>query len=274
MVPASSSSSRSSLARAVGGQDPHAGVAQPATASLDGHADGDGQVEQRTDRGADRLGVVEVDGGVGEHDRVGAGGVGAAQHGAGVARVAYVGEDGDELGRAARISSKGGQEAADADEALRGDGLRDVGEHRRRRRGARGRRRPGRRSTMSAYRSAASAVAKSSTSVGSPRAAVRASRTACGPSARNGAPCRGSCAWPAAGRRRRAADRGEISSGVPMAAGALSASLLVADVRSRHGPAPGAEPVPATHRTRRRRAPAGPAGTSAELACIRRPSAR
>ena len=103
-MPLSSSSSRSSLARAVGGEDPYAGVLEPGDGLLDGHADGDGQVEEGADGGPYGLGVVQVHGGVGEDDGLGAGGVRAPQHGAGVAGVADVGEYGDELrGRAARI---------------------------------------------------------------------------------------------------------------------------------------------------------------------------
>ena len=98
MVPLSSSSSRSSSPGAVGGEDPHTGVLEPLHGALDGHADGDGQMEQGADRGPYGLGVVEIDGRVGEYDGLGTGGVGAAQHGAGVPGVAHVREYGDEPG--------------------------------------------------------------------------------------------------------------------------------------------------------------------------------
>lgn len=130
MVPASSSSSRSSSPAPVGGEDAYPGVPQPLHGLLDGYADGDRQMEERTDRGAHGLGVVQVDGGVGQDDRVGAGGVRAAQYGAGVAGVADVREHGDQLGpRLEDLLERRVQEPADPDEPLRGDGLRDLGEH-------------------------------------------------------------------------------------------------------------------------------------------------
>ena len=82
------------------------GVPQPCDGLLDGDADGDRQMEERADGGPYGLGVVEVDGGVGEDDRVGARGVGAAQHRAGVAGVADVREHGDQPGPGARGSPR------------------------------------------------------------------------------------------------------------------------------------------------------------------------
>ena len=67
-------------------------------ASADGST-ASGQVEQRADAGAHGLGVVGVDRAAGEHHAVGAGRVGAADHGPGVAGVADVGADRRPAGR-------------------------------------------------------------------------------------------------------------------------------------------------------------------------------
>ncbi|EGJ78545.1 putative two-component sensor [Streptomyces sp. Tu6071] len=117
-------------ARAVGGQDPYPDAAQPRDGLLDGHAGDDGQVEERTDRGAHALGVVDVHRGVGEDHGVGAGGVRAAQHRTGVAGIADVREDGDEAGTLGEdVGEAGVEEAAQPDDALRGHGVGHRGEH-------------------------------------------------------------------------------------------------------------------------------------------------
>ena len=83
---------------------------------------------EAADRGPHGLVVVGVDAVAGEHDRIGAGGVRAADHGAGVAGVAHVGADDEDLWfRDARRSllnhRRQGyvEEAAGRDDALRGD---------------------------------------------------------------------------------------------------------------------------------------------------------
>lgn len=117
------------LARAVGGEDAYARVPQPPHGLLDGYADGHRQMEERAHGRAHGLGVVQVHGGVGEDDRVGARGVGAAQHRTGVPGVPYVRQDGDQLRPGGDDGFEGRvQEAADADQALRGDGLGHVGQ--------------------------------------------------------------------------------------------------------------------------------------------------
>ena len=100
--PASGASYEPHLAGAVGGQHGQPGVLRGAHRGLGGRLDGERQVEERPDAGPDRLGVVGVDGAAGEHHAVGAGRVGAADHGAGVARVADVGADRDQPGAGER----------------------------------------------------------------------------------------------------------------------------------------------------------------------------
>ena len=86
------------LAGAVGGQDHEPGRLGGAYGGRGIGLDGDRQVEEAADRGPHRLGVVRVDRVAGEHDRVGSGRVGAADHGARVAGVADVGADREEGG--------------------------------------------------------------------------------------------------------------------------------------------------------------------------------
>ncbi|CAM5634582.1 hypothetical protein SCALM49S_08282 [Streptomyces californicus] len=86
------------------GEDPHPGRPQALDGLFDGDADGDGQVEERTDRGADGLGVVEVDRGVGQDHRVRAGRVRAAQDRAGVAGSRTLARTATRAGFASRIS--------------------------------------------------------------------------------------------------------------------------------------------------------------------------
>src|SRR5690606_23858669 len=108
---------------------PYTRVPQSRHGLFDGDAYGDGKVEQRADGGAYGLGVVQIHGGVGEDDGLGSGGVGAAQHGAGVPGVAYVREDGDEAGPGGEdLLERCVQEPAHPDESLRGDGGGDVGD--------------------------------------------------------------------------------------------------------------------------------------------------
>ena len=61
--------------------------------------DGEGDVEERSRRGAHRLGVVRIDRIGGEEDRRRSRGVGGPQDGAGIARVAHVDEDHDQRPR-------------------------------------------------------------------------------------------------------------------------------------------------------------------------------
>jgi hypothetical protein len=85
-------------------------------------------VEQRAGAGPYGLAVVRVDAVAGQHDRVGAGGVGAAQHGAGIAGVADVGEHGDQpRGAGQRGGQRNVERRADRDDALRRGGLRQRG---------------------------------------------------------------------------------------------------------------------------------------------------
>lgn len=87
-------------------------------------------MEEGADGGADGLGVVQVDGGVGEDYGVGAAWASAQRSTVpAVPGVPDVGEDGDQLGPGGDDLLEGRvQEAADADDPLRGDGLGDLGE--------------------------------------------------------------------------------------------------------------------------------------------------
>ncbi len=88
-----------------------------------GGADADRQVPQRADRRAHHLAVVDIDAGVADDDRVGAGRVGAADDRAGVAGVAHVGQHADErVGRqvAHRDAQGDVEHAAYGSDPLRG----------------------------------------------------------------------------------------------------------------------------------------------------------
>jgi len=69
------------------------GVSDAAQEHRNGHAGHDRQVEERPDGRPDHLGVVDVDAGVADQDRVGSGRIRAADDRAGIARVTDVGED-------------------------------------------------------------------------------------------------------------------------------------------------------------------------------------
>ena len=107
-------------ARGVRGEHPAAGGAQPGEGVVEGHPDDDGEVEERPGRRPDHLGVVDVDAGVGEDDRVGTGGVGAADDRPRVTEVTDVGEDDDE--ERAGATAAGVRTAA----LLEGGGERDL----------------------------------------------------------------------------------------------------------------------------------------------------
>ena len=114
------------LAVTVGGE--HAQARRLRGRDSRGHVglDREGQVEQAAHTRPDGLGVVGVDAAAGEHDAIGAGRIGGADHRAGVAGVADVGADGEQAGVHER-GNRDVQEVADRDDAGRGDG---VGERR------------------------------------------------------------------------------------------------------------------------------------------------
>ena len=109
------------LAGAVRGEHGEPGLLRRADGGLGGRLDGERQVEQRADAGPHRLGVVGVDRAAREHHGVGARRVGAADDGAGVARVADVGADGDQPGAGERLSEGYVDVAAQRHETGRGD---------------------------------------------------------------------------------------------------------------------------------------------------------
>ena len=141
--------------------------------------DRDREVEQAADAGPHGLGVVGVDRVAGQHDGVGAGRVGGADHGAGVAGVADVGAD----RRPGRVDRRGAsverdvEEAADRDHAGRGDAVAERGQRPVVDQG------PGRApaAARSAYCSVAAGVANTSTTQ---PGTASAPATAFGPSAR------------------------------------------------------------------------------------------
>ncbi len=93
-------------------------------------AHGDRQVEQRPGRGAHHLRVVQVDGAPGEHDRVGAGGVGGADDRAEVAGIPHLLADRDQPGvRREDVAHRRRGLPGNGHHALRGDGVGHRGEH-------------------------------------------------------------------------------------------------------------------------------------------------
>jgi hypothetical protein len=120
IVPSSSSASRSRSPAPSAASS----RAQAVHDGLHGDADGDREVEQAAGGGPYGLGVVQVHRGVGEDHRVRPGGVRAAQHGAGVAGVADIGQYGHQPGAGGEdVLERRVQEAAQPDDALRGDGV-------------------------------------------------------------------------------------------------------------------------------------------------------
>ena len=88
------------------------------------------QVEQAAGGGPHRLGALEVDRPAGGDDGVGPEGVGRAQHGAGVARVADLGQHAHQA-RGRRQRLQGPEHARQhRDQALRGGGVGQGGQHR------------------------------------------------------------------------------------------------------------------------------------------------
>ena len=173
------------LAVTVGGEHAQAGRLRGGDSRGHVGLDREGQVEQAAHARPDGLGVVGVDAAARQHDAVGAGRIGRADHRAGVAGVADVGADRDQA------RSDGPRPGSDRACGRRGSGRRP----RRRpaspsRRGRRGRgRRPAPRPRhaasaaprRAAYRLVASTVANTSTTQPS---TSRAASTAFGPSAR------------------------------------------------------------------------------------------
>ena len=117
-------------ARAVRGQQPQPGRADVVQQRRDGDAGHDRQVEQGAGGGPHDLGVVDVDAGVADQDGVGAGGVGAADHGAGVAGVAHVGQHHQQARRGVEDGvERDVQRPADRQQPLRGGRVAHRGQH-------------------------------------------------------------------------------------------------------------------------------------------------
>ena len=76
------------------------------------------QVEDRADRGPDHLGIGHLDRVGGEHHRIGTEGVGAADHGSGVAGVANLGADHDQLRLRGQLVQGALAGLADRDDSL------------------------------------------------------------------------------------------------------------------------------------------------------------
>src|SRR5205085_10676313 len=117
------------LAGSVGGE--HLQTARPEVCHDLGDVavDDDREVKQAPGTGPDRLGVERVDAVAGQDHGIGTGGGGAPHDRAGVAGVANVGADNHE-GRVGRqLGQREHQAAATSDEALRRDGVGDLGHH-------------------------------------------------------------------------------------------------------------------------------------------------
>ena len=82
---------------AVRGEDSDTAFLAAGYQILDIGAEHHGQVEEGSGRRADGLGIVDVNAGCGQDDGVRAGGVGRAEDGSGVAGVADLAQDRDQL---------------------------------------------------------------------------------------------------------------------------------------------------------------------------------
>ena len=108
----------------VGGDHLHADRLGALDHALQLVVDGDRKVEQRPGGRANHLRVVEVDAATGEDDRVGTGGIRGTNDRAGVARVAHLLEDRDELRLPGEnVLHRGGELTADGDNPLRSDSV-------------------------------------------------------------------------------------------------------------------------------------------------------